>query len=693
MIQSLVSLPSLFAWWVASAGAGYPAQVRQCLDSLDVACAREVLDDLGAVRSSDGDVVAALAHTYFQEGRYPEAYDTMARAVELGFRDRFEELELYERTMFATANWVQERDGRFIVRFRPGVDAMLWRDALEAVKASNEHIAPLLGGAPPGHTIVELYPDGRSFIAASSLKAEDVYTTGVVGLAKWGKLLVTSPRALPRGYSWQDTIAHEYIHLVVAHQTADNAPVWLQEAIAKFLDSRWRDGRTRFRLTVRQQGLLAEAIRKDDLVTFDEMHPSLAKLPSAERASLAYAQLATLMQYCFERGGERVLLRALPEIARGVESDVALARAVGVTSFAELFEDWKAWIAAEPLVERHLQELPTVLDGGDEMDLDPVLAEREDLARYVTLGDILREAGEVEAALVEYAKAIPEDEPPGPLLSNRMAQANVSLGKLGKARDVLEASLRDYPEFALTHKTIGEIDLRQGKLEPAREALIEAVAIHPFDPEIHELLVDLYGRLGDENGVAVHQRALRIRRRGGDDVDRPPVHEREGEYELPTYDDHLRAAPDRDAYREQWVGEKAPAIQGVDLEGRPLSAEDLAGKVVLLDFWATWCGPCRASMPKLAALHEAHRQAGLVVLGLSDETLSRVRAFLKKTPLPYEIGIDVGKATAAQYGVEALPTAFVIGRDGRVREVVVGGGEAAHAKLQAAVIAALGEED
>ena len=615
----------------------------------------------------------------------------MARAVELGFLDRYEELELYERTLYATANWVEETDGRFVVRFRPGVDAMLWGDAMAAVKASDEHIAPLLGGSPPGVTHVELYPDGRSFIGASSLKAEDVYTTGVVGLAKWGKLLVTSPRALPRGYSWQDTIAHEYIHLVVAHHSGDRSPVWLQEAIAKYLDSRWRDGEDRFRLSVRQQGLLAEALRKDDLVTFEEMHPSLAKLPTAERASLAYAQLATLMQYCFEQGGDGVLLRTLPAVGRGVDPREALATAAAAPDFATLEADWRAWLAKQPLVERHLDELPTVLDGGDDMDLDPVLAQRHDLARFVTLGDILREAGEVEASLVEYAKAVPEDEPPSPILSNRIAQANLELGRHGPAKLALEASLADYPEFALTHKTLGQLYLEEDRTVAARDALLEAVAIHPFDPEIHQGLVEAYRQLDDAAGVSKHEAALRIRSRGGDDVDRDPIHVREGEFELPTYDRHAQAA-DRDEFRDSWIGEDAKPLSAVDLDGQPIRLSDLQGKVVLLDFWATWCGPCKAAMPKLAELERTHGADGLVVLGLTEEALGRVRAFLKKNPVPYTIGIDAGNRTAALYGVGSLPTAFVIDRRGRVVEVVVGAGPSAYEALTRAVVAALEEE-
>ena len=296
------------------AEAAVPDDVQRCLDRIDTDCAERALTARGAARSDDADILAGLAETRFFQGTYPEAFDTMKRAVDGGYEDRFDDLPLFERTLYATAGWVEEADGRFAVRFRPGLDAMLVGDAFGAMKGSDRYIAPLLGGSPPGISRVELYPDADSFIAASSLKREDVETTGVVGLAKWSRLLVTSPRVLPRGYPWQDTIAHEYIHLVVTHHTADRAPVWLQEAVAKYLDARWRDGTDRFRLSVRQQGLLAEALRKDDLVTFDEMHPSLAKLPTAERASLAYAQLATLMQYCFEVGGEEVLLRVLPKV-------------------------------------------------------------------------------------------------------------------------------------------------------------------------------------------------------------------------------------------------------------------------------------------------------------------------------------------------------------------------------------------
>ena len=376
--------------------------------------------------------------------------------------------------------------------------------------------APVLGKGPPGGTVVELFPDPGSFTEASGLPRMAIETTGVVAISKWSRLLVMSPRTRALGYGWRDTVAHEYVHLVVAHHTEDRAPVWLQEAIAKYLDNRWRDGRDNFRLGVRQQSLLAEGLANESLVPFEKMHPSLALLDSQEEAALAYAQLASLMDYCFQTRGERVLLGVLPRVKKGEDARDALAGEMNAQDFDSLIEDWKAWVSGRGLIARRLGELNPVLAGGDVEDVDPVLAGREDLAGFVRLGDLLMERERPEAALVEYTKALDPDEPHSPLLANRLAEVYLVLGRNKEARAALEQSLVDYPEFGLTHKTLGRILLDEGRLAEARDSFRAAVEINPFDPELQQHLLETSRALGDDARASRYERQLEILRRGGE---------------------------------------------------------------------------------------------------------------------------------------------------------------------------------
>ena len=114
---------------------------------------------------------------------------------------------------------------------------------------------------------------------------------------------------------------------------------------------------------------------------------------------------------------------------------------------------------------------------------------------------------------------------------------------------------------------------------------------------------------------------------------------------------------------------RAPSFRLRDLEGRELTLEGLRGQIVLLDFWATWCAPCRKSMPELDALHQRHREAGLTVLGVSiDEgSTGKVRKFVRSRRFSYPIAIDDESAPAwAAYRVKSVPAAFLIDREGRI---------------------------
>jgi len=113
----------------------------------------------------------------------------------------------------------------------------------------------------------------------------------------------------------------------------------------------------------------------------------------------------------------------------------------------------------------------------------------------------------------------------------------------------------------------------------------------------------------------------------------------------------------------------APALPPFDLNGKAISWESLQGKIVLVDFWATWCAPCRKAMPGLQALHEEYADSGFVVLGISidDGDPENVKKYVTSKKITYPIALDDGKAPAWQrFRVKALPAAYLVDAEGRI---------------------------
>ncbi len=123
------------------------------------------------------------------------------------------------------------------------------------------------------------------------------------------------------------------------------------------------------------------------------------------------------------------------------------------------------------------------------------------------------------------------------------------------------------------------------------------------------------------------------------------------------------------AYIPPSLPRPAPAFSLKALDGSPLSNASLKGKVVLLDFWATWCAPCRKSMPELQALHRKYAGRGFAVVGVSiDEGgPAKVKKYVAAKKIGYPIALDSEKSPAWDaYRVKAVPAAFLIDRQGRI---------------------------
>ncbi len=122
---------------------------------------------------------------------------------------------------------------------------------------------------------------------------------------------------------------------------------------------------------------------------------------------------------------------------------------------------------------------------------------------------------------------------------------------------------------------------------------------------------------------------------------------------------------------------EAPSFELIELSGARVSLDSLAGKVVLLNFWATWCAPCRSEMPGMERVWQQYRDRGFAVVAVSVDAggEKRIAGFVRRLKLGYPILLDPDSEVAERYNVSGLPASFLIDREGRVIGRMIGSRE------------------
>ena len=138
----------------------------------------------------------------------------------------------------------------------------------------------------------------------------------------------------------------------------------------------------------------------------------------------------------------------------------------------------------------------------------------------------------------------------------------------------------------------------------------------------------------------------------------------------------LGARPEESELQQKmFIGQKAPSFSYIDFSSRQEKVFSPAqGKVVLLDFWATWCGPCLMSMPELKRLHEKYSAQGLEIIGITDEPEAKIRPVARRYSIPYTLGSNRSYDAFRMYSVQSLPTAYLIDKNGVMKQVFIGAG-------------------
>jgi thiol-disulfide isomerase/thioredoxin/outer membrane lipoprotein-sorting protein len=135
--------------------------------------------------------------------------------------------------------------------------------------------------------------------------------------------------------------------------------------------------------------------------------------------------------------------------------------------------------------------------------------------------------------------------------------------------------------------------------------------------------------------------------------------------------DHDSLARKRNA-PVNWIGQAAPYFTLTDLTGAKVSLQSLRGKAVLLNFWASWCGPCRAEMPHLEKLHHEYKNKGVTILGIDDEEADVAKDFLRRYGYTFNTLIDAEKQVSRLYRISGIPQSFFITKDGKIAAYVLG---------------------
>ena len=444
----------------------------------------------------------------FYEGSYAESLHLLKDAVAAmeAFPGAIEFLEHVDK-VYQTANKFQEKSSNhFTFRYIQEKDEILVDYALPVLEKAYEEIGKDLDCFPQSKIIVEIYPDVDSFCKASTLTKEEIDTSGPVAICLFNRLMITTPRVLLHGYAWLDTLAHEYVHYVINKKTRSRTPIWLHEGIAKYEEVRWRmpEGEG---LSSTSESLLAEAIENNYFITFEQMHPSLAKLKKHEDTVLAFAEVQSAIEYILEKGGYNLLRKILEIITEGESAENAVAQALQIP-FTQFEQEWQEYLRKRDLKKiPGIQAMPLHFKKGEseKSDVEDVSEiEAGDARKHAKLGDILRRENRSDAAIVEYEKAYQVAGLISPQILNKLALAYLLNTQYEKAENILITARRYYPDYPTTYVTLGELYQRRKEYDKAIESLTLASLINPYNPFVHQTLFNLCQNMGKKEEAASH---------------------------------------------------------------------------------------------------------------------------------------------------------------------------------------------
>lgn len=436
--------------------------------------------------------VRALRNLY--QGNYKESFETLGNLSVFKGResDQARTLKYYVHGLLnisATYNQ-QAQNNDFILRYAVR-DGVLKEGALRALDSCQKEVNQWLHFKPQHRVLVEVYRSRKDFAHASTLGKELLMKSGVIGIAKFHRIMLITPEALAFGYNWQDALCHEYIHHALKGKAGLALPLWFQEGMARYYETIWRG--ESYRIKRGDEEALLSAAGGDRLVSFTRMEPSLVYLKDEAEISLAFTQVALAMEQMRERVGP-----LLDAVARGDNFESAFRRVYGKTLKQFESQLWESWRRQTAQKTRRPASgaLRTVLAMDEGKKTNEELYLGPQAQHLLNLGDRLRVKGSSEAALALYRQAR-ELEPLNPYVLSRLARALMALSHRPEAektaRDLIEAN----PHWPAGYELMGSFYEDMGLYAEAIAQYDRYFTFNPYHLELYKKIAFLYIDLGE----------------------------------------------------------------------------------------------------------------------------------------------------------------------------------------------------
>ncbi|MCB4757371.1 MAG: hypothetical protein LHV69_10155 [Elusimicrobia bacterium] len=424
---------------------------------------------------------APLPIYYLVDGEYEKALDSLSPEV----NGKFPWLKSYLEGLVCVSTSLKSIESEHFILMAPPDQIFLADYALPVMEKVSAKMEDIFQIRPKGKIRIEIYPTKEDFSCASTLSTETLKRSGAIGICKFHRLMILSPQGLPLGYRWLDSLAHEYIHLLVNELSWTHAELWLHEGTAKYFETAYRANPPEY-LTPDQKTKLLEAVKADTLISFARMSPSMVFLKNQDEVSLAFSEVSYAIGNRIEEKGPKIFVEFLKKLRD--------------TSFKQTFlkvyemspDDFEGYWTSKLGTEKWEPTKGSISDRilFEKVDEESLIG--SDTQGKIRLGDRMRMKGLIKAALIEYESALKE-EPDNAVILLKIARTDLLLNEPNLAETSLKKAIQSNPNYGTPY-------IELAKLTTAGEAiplLLSANAINPFDPQIHFLLGRAYETLGE----------------------------------------------------------------------------------------------------------------------------------------------------------------------------------------------------